>query len=92
MPSKEEYNRAEKNLEKANYEVDFIFTHEAPCSAKIYLGYYDLKRGDDENLSMWLNTLLYSVKYSRWYFGHYHCERVATDKCECLYNKIIQIA
>ena len=38
---------------------------------------------------MWLNTLLYNVKYSRWYFGHYHCERVATDRCECLYDKII---
>ena len=92
MPSLKEYKRANRNLAEANYEVDFIFTHEAPCSAKIFLGYYDLKRGDNENLSMWLNTLLYNVKYSRWYFGHYHCERVATDRCECLYDKIIQIA
>lgn len=92
MPSAEEYIRAEENLASVNYEVDFIFTHETSRSNKMFLGYYDLQNNDDEALAAWLNTLHYKVKYDRWYFGHYHLERVAPDRCECLYSKIKQIA
>ncbi len=32
MPSVEEYKTANKNLEKANFKVDYILTHTAPTS------------------------------------------------------------
>lgn len=92
LPSPEEYQRAENNLQKVNYEVDFIFTHEAPLSAKIFLGYTDMTSTYGLELSQWLNTLLYKVTYNRWYFGHYHTDRVTPDRCECIYTNILQIS
>lgn len=91
MPSPEEYMRAEMNLALNHNEVDFIFTHEISQNNKRFLGYYDLKNGDDETLAAWFNELHYKVKYRGWYSGHYHVNRSMPDRCRVLYENIEQI-
>lgn len=80
MPSETEYRNAMNNLNKHNNQVDFIVTHTCPYDTVQYLatiGNYGVqKKIDDElRLTLFLENLRENVKYTRWYFGHFHVDR-----------------
>lgn len=80
MPNQADYDNCLANLEKYNYEVDTILTHTAPCESVEYLsriptlgikGYLP----EEFRLTSFLQTLQRKVRYSHWYFGHFHVDR-----------------
>lgn len=85
MPSREEMDRGKRNLDACG-RVDFIFTHDAPASDKVVLGY----DGVDE-LNRFLEQVKASVSYGQWFFGHLHDNRRVTEKDYLLYEQIIRI-
>ena len=101
MPSMEEYNEALDNLEKHNYEVDYVLTHSAPTNILYSINpYYQ---------SDALNNFLYSLvrkslfeakekneknnvlKYKHWYIGHYHIDKKIDDKHTVLFNDVVEL-
>ena len=67
-------------------KLDFIFTHDAPASDKLYLGY----DGIDE-LNRYLESLRDDMKYRQWFYGHLHDNRRVFENNYLLYEQIIRI-
>lgn len=87
LPSDQEYENGLTNLDKINREVDFIITHCAPDSI-IYLIADWYKK---DKLTNFLEIVKQTTKYKKWFFGHYHIDRIIEDKHYCLYDSIIEL-
>ena len=69
MPSEEEYDEARRNLEKADFKVDYIITHTLPEeSMSIFHPYHP----EEVKLSFFLEWVRENVDYKHWYAGHLH--------------------
>jgi len=89
MPSQKEMDYGISNLRafmNSHDKIDFVFTHDAPASDKIYLGY----EGIDE-LNRYLESLRGIMKYDKWFYGHLHDNRQVFKNNYLLYEQIIQI-
>ena len=87
MPNDDEFAEGMANLEKHNFEVDFILTHDAPTFIKPYMGLYQ-----SDKLSDYLQKIKMRTGYKRWYFGHVHQDRpFYIERCIAMYESIAQI-
>lgn len=96
LPSNEEYEEAIENLEKVNFEVDYVLTHCGPISLVYELG-FAFRWYERDVLTWFFNRLVFdfNLKFKTWYFGHYHVDRGikedGRDKYVCLYDCIERI-
>lgn len=99
MPSDEEYANAVANLERADWSVDFVFTHEVPRLAMVdALAWdYEVEGADPETTELdgflqYVDDKLDAERLSMWYAGHYHIDREVMDEQHCvLYDAIVQL-
>lgn len=88
LPDNDEYNEASNNLSANQMEVDYIITHTAPKEIISMMGYDPINR--DMELTGFLEWVMYSVKYKRWFFGHFHEDREIGKKFRALmFDEII---
>ena len=85
MPDQETMKRGLKEAERAK-SVDFVFTHDAPASDKIYLGYSDI-----DELNRYFERVISVMSYRKWFCGHLHDNRNLPGDKILLYEQIIQI-
>ena len=88
MPSQEEYREAEKALEQAGWEVDYIVTHAAPNHI------VDLLSGGaygHDPLTDFLETIRQKAKFHYWLFGHYHDNRIFEEKYVLLWEQMVRV-
>ncbi len=89
LPSKEEYDEAVKNLKKAENSVDYIISHTAPKEIiRLMKAVPDMH---DIELTGFLEWIMYEVKFTKWYFGHWHKDEEVTDKFRAVYFDVLQI-
>ena len=79
MPSEEEYKNAEKNLQKVDYQVDYIITHTAPSESVYYISVMqrlavNKNVVEEQPLNTFLDHIRQQVTYKHWYFGHFHID------------------
>ena len=89
MPSNVEMEYGLDNIKRfmsVHNRLDFIFTHDAPASDKLYLGYYDV-----DELNKYLESLRDIMKYDKWFYGHLHANRRVMDNHYLLYEQIVQV-
>lgn len=89
MPSLSEMEYGRVNIQefmKNHEKIDFVFTHDAPASDKIYLGY-----DETDELNKYLESLRDDMKYGKWFYGHLHDNRRVMDNHYLLYEQIVQI-
>lgn len=92
MPSWTEYEEGLLNLEKHDWIVDFIITHE--CSEKTFneLTKYGIGAFKYQNpLRDFFDVLEEKVSFKHWFFGHYHDWGQLDDQHTLLYRKILRI-
>lgn len=93
LPNYAELDEAFVNLEKHNFEVDYIITHSCDERALYYpplrTKYYQMECFPDNSM---LSNFEERVKYKHWYFGHYHLDGDLTDNKTVLYQEIRRIA
>lgn len=76
VASQTEMNYGLQQLEKNNYEVDYVLTHTAPESIiQIYLEQsqfnpYMVK----DATTNYLDEVLKKIKFKKWFFGHWHSD------------------
>lgn len=80
LPSLAEYENGRRNLQAAGWQADLILTHTAPAKTVSYLASLrnlGLKESPTAEIELteYLETLRQSVRYQRWYFGHFHADR-----------------
>lgn len=88
MPSREEMDMGRRNIESfvQQGKIDFVFTHEAPASDKVFLNY----PARDE-LSLYLESLRNIMTYDKWFYGHLHDNRRMFQNHYLLYEQILPI-
>ncbi len=87
LPSKEEYQKAQETLLKCNYEFDYIITHSAPTSIQNVVA----PDYEDNQLTMFLENVKNKSCYLKWFFGHYHQDKVVDEKHAAMFDSICKI-
>ena len=90
IPSKEEYEEGWKNLEKANFQVDYILSHTAPRKVAAAIGYGELS-DDEVELRQFLQRVADETEFTAWYFGHFHEDTDVEGQFFCLYEEIVEL-
>jgi len=88
LPTMEEMEEGRRNLEAADWKVDFILTHctSASTTALIGGGFYA-----QDILTQYLQELKEKTEYKRWFFGHHHMDKQINTEEICLYEQIIRV-
>lgn len=87
MPSEQEYQEAQRTLERLNWKVDYIITHCAPTTIqqKIRRNY------QSDRLTDFLEEVRRHMQFRYWLFGHYHDNRIVDEKYVLLYEQMVQV-
>ena len=88
MPSEYEYRYGFDNLEKHDWKVDYVITHCCPSSIQRMISEDEYKTNE---LTDYLDEIKISLSYKNWIFGHYHDNKMITDKDILIYEQIIRI-
>jgi len=93
IPTRAEFENAERNLTLHNWEVDFVISHTCPhaeVESFVKPGYgVSWKRFEDPTTYM-LQELKDKLKFRKWYFGHFHKDK-EIGRFHALYNTIAQM-
>ena len=87
LPSDEEYSEALQNLERYNWQVDYIIPHCAPTSIALM----GSRHNEADRLTDFLQEVRERAKYYYWLFGHYHDNKAVDEKHILLWEQIVQI-
>ena len=87
LPSDEEYIEALQNLERYNWQVDYIITHCAPTSIALM----GSRHNEADRLTDFLQEVRERAKYHYWLFGHYHDNKAIDEKHILLWEQIVRI-
>ncbi len=88
LANEEEMEEGRKNLAIHNNTVDYIITHCCSTSTQELFArpLYKLDKETD-----YLEEIKKTVKYDKWFFGHYHIDRSISENEICLYERIVMI-
>lgn len=90
IPSEEEYEEGWKNLENADFQVDYILTHTAPEEVAAAMGYGELS-DDEAEFRKYLQRVADNTEFTAWYFGHFHVDDELEERFFCLYDEMVRL-
>ena len=90
IPTRAEYEEGWNNLEKAGFQVDYIFTHTGPREVVASMGYGELS-DDEVELRQYLQRVAEFTDFTAWYFGHFHEDLEIEEHFFCLYNEMVRL-
>jgi predicted phosphodiesterase len=85
-PQPEDFEQAMNALERFNFKVDYIFSHEPPTQLTDFLS-LDVQTSD--NLSYFLDEINRKTDYKRWFFGRHHLNKIIPPKYFALFDNVI---
>lgn len=88
LPSKEEMEEGRRNLQKHGNAVDFIVTH---CCATSMVETIGQGMYEPDRLTDYFEEIRQTVKFQKWFFGHYHDNQNVSAREILLYEQIIRI-
>jgi len=91
VPSVAEKQFGLTQLQQYDWKIDYVITHTAPSSIIRSLPYIDYWKMKDKT-SNYLDKINNSLKFKRWFFGHFHVDiTLLNGRYEALYNRILEI-
>lgn len=85
-------NNLRLNYDKIKNKIDIMLTHDAPASLvptiKLLEGIREKKLSESQGK---LERILSLADIDRWYFGHWHIEKMIGDKFRCLYRDFKEV-
>lgn len=87
MPSDAEYEEALKNLNRVNWQVDFVLTHCAPSSVQKKLD----RDFTPDRLTDFLETVKERCNFTYWLLGHYHRNCVTDGRFIILWEQMVKL-
>lgn len=91
LPSKEEIDNAFYNLDKNNYKVDYILTHTLCESLLSKIFDKDLICHIHDPTQDFLDIINNKVKFNKWFFGHFHFNKIIDNKYYLLYENMFRL-
>ena len=89
IPSQEELLEGAQNLEKHNYKVDIVVTHEPPTRIKGFLQLKDYDNLRVTALNAYFEELSKSCKFQKWFFGSMHIDKYVSGSHIAVFKNII---
>lgn len=84
--SSEDYKNALKNLEKYNFNIDYIITHTGGTEICSSIGF------NSTVSDIYIDQIIKLVNFKQHYCGHYHVDKSFLDiKSRIIYNDIIEL-
>ena len=80
-----------RNLEAEKFEVDFIVTHEPPQKIKAFLNLKDKENVRFTGLNSYFEEINGSCKFTRWYFGSIHEDKLVSPSHIAVYRNLIKM-
>lgn len=92
QPSDEIKSYVEKQLDKYDWKIDYIFSHTAPLKFEPKEMFLDVINQDnvDKTTEIWLSEIEQKLSYEKWWFGHYHGNKEYEKAC-LLYEEIREL-
>ena len=87
LPTNQEMENGIENLEKINYEVDYIISHCCPTSIQALINSTNKR----DILTDYLQQISEKCTFKRWYFGHYHDYKQVNSQFTLLYENIVPL-
>lgn len=88
QPGDELKKQVEKKLNHVKWKVDYVLSHTCPL---VYRPRQMTEsRQIDYSTEEWLDEIAGKLKYSKWYFGHYH-ENIQYTDAELLFEEIKEL-
>lgn len=89
IPTQEELLEGAQNLEKHNYAVDIIVTHEPPMRIKGFLQLKDYDNLRVTALNAYFEELSDSCTFQKWFFGSMHMDKYVSNTHIGVFKNII---
>ncbi|MBO4220109.1 MAG: metallophosphoesterase [Clostridia bacterium] len=89
-PSHEEIKEAESNLEKESWFVDYVITHSCDYSTMSGLAIPERKK-KCISYSLVLSSIDRRLRYSHWYFGHFHVDYNVNTWKTALFSQVVPL-
>ncbi|MEG1834956.1 MAG: metallophosphoesterase [Oscillospiraceae bacterium] len=89
IPSQEELYEGAKNLEKAQYKIDIVVTHEPPMRIKRFLQMKDYDTLRVTALNAYFEELSDSCDFSKWFFGSLHMDKYISNTHMSVFKNIV---
>jgi len=83
LPSAMEIAHGADNLDKVNYNVDYVLTH---CAGDRVVSKLCPDYMWPDDLTAFFDALESRLTFKHWYFGHYHMDADVEDKFTCLFQ------
>jgi hypothetical protein len=90
LPDREEYEEGWRNLDNADFQVDYILSHTGPREVVSAMGFGEHHEEETE-LKRFLQQVAEHTEFNAWYFGHLHEDMEVEDMFFCLYDTIVEI-
>lgn len=85
IPTMEEMEKGIMALDQCGWDVDYVITHCAPRTVQTMIS----SSYENDPMVSYLERIRTDLKFKKWYFGHYHIDRVIDDQFIALYNQVI---
>lgn len=89
LPCNSEYREAAKSIAERGNKVDYIITHTAPREIIRRMGYYPDPH--DMELTGFLEWIMYECRFKRWFFGHWHEDKVVDGRFRALFYEVEKV-
>lgn len=89
IPTQDELLEGAQNLEKHNYAVDMVITHEPPTRIKGFLQLKDYDNLRVTALNAYFEELSNSCKFGKWFFGSMHIDKYISNTHIGVFKNII---
>ncbi len=89
LPSDSDYKRATANLKSRGMKVDYILSHTMPKNMIIRHGYHPYHK--DNELTGFLEWLMYECDYKMQYCGHWHEDTNIGDRLTLLFKDVVEL-
>lgn len=89
LPNDEEMQNGIDNLKRVNNIVDYVITYDAPAKLKLFL---DMESNEVTHLHQYLEEVKSDLKFTHWYFGKYHNNKVIPPCYTNVFTNIIKLS
>lgn len=89
LPTKQEMLNGVNNLEKCNFNVDYIVTHEPPAKIRDFLLLSTNTVTRATALGAYFDELSAQATYDKWFFGSMHMDKFISNSQIAVFNNIV---
>ena len=89
IPDKNEMLAAVENLQKHDYKVDYIATHEPPASIRDFMSFSEMNRREMSALGAFLDELSKTATFEKWYFGSMHADKYISRSYASVFHELV---